>query len=213
MNHSRLILVEGIPGSGKTSTATFIQKWLDERGFPNCLYLEGDLDHPADYEGVAYFSRPEYERFLSDHGTSRNLLEQFSSFNGGDCFVAYRKLEQVHNDVLPEGLVDELARRDVYEAPTADLYCRLVMDRWKAFTEAACQGEITYIFECCFLQNPLTMLVAKYNAPASATIKQIQSMMEVVKPLNPILINLYQKNTRSALEKIVAQREPWWHDS
>lgn len=213
MNYSRLILIEGIPGSGKTSTATFIQKWLDEHGFPNRLYLEGDLDHPADYEGVAYFSRPEYEQFLIDNEASRLLLEEFSSFNGDDCFVAYRKLVQAHKDALPEGLIDDLARRDVYEVPTADLYCRLTLDRWKAFTEAALQAETTYIFECCFLQNPLTMLLAKYNAPASVTIKQIQSMMEVVKPLNPILVYLYQKNTRSALEKIVEQRERWWHDS
>lgn len=213
MNYSRLILIEGIPGSGKTSTATFIQKWLDEHGFPNRLYLEGDLDHPADYEGVAYFSRPEYEQFLIDNEASRLLLEEFSSFNGDDCFVAYRKLVQAHKDALPEGLIDDLARRDVYEVPTADLYCRLTLDRWKAFTEAALQAETTYIFECCFLQNPLTMLLAKYNAPASVTIKQIQFMMEVVKPLNPILVYLYQKNTRSALEKIVEQRERWWHDS
>ena len=67
MHNSRLILVEGIPGSGKTSTATFIQKWLDEHGFANRLYLEGDLDHPADYELVAYFPRAEYQQFLIDH--------------------------------------------------------------------------------------------------------------------------------------------------
>jgi tRNA uridine 5-carbamoylmethylation protein Kti12 len=80
MNHSRLILVEGIPGSGKTSTANFIQKWLDEHGFANRLFLEGDLDHPADYESVAYFSRPEYAQFLIDHEASRLQLEGFSSF-------------------------------------------------------------------------------------------------------------------------------------
>ena len=38
-------------------------------------------------------------------------------------------------------------------------------------------------------------------------------MLEIVKPLNPILVYLYQKNTRSALQKIVAQRERWWQDS
>ena len=171
MNHSRLILVEGIPGSGKTSTATFIQKWLDERGFANRLFLEGDLDHPADYELVAYFSRPEYEQFLIVNETSRLQLEEFSSFNGGDCFVAYRKLEQAHREDLPEGLIDDLARRDVYEIQHPDTYYRLTLERWKAFTEAALQAETTCVFECCFLQNPLTMLLAKYNAPPSDSIR------------------------------------------
>ena len=135
---------------------------------------------------------------------SRHELEQFSSFNGDDCFMAYRKLEQAHKDALPEGLIDALARRDVYEIQQPETYYRLTLDRWKAFTEAALQAEITYVFECCFLQNPLTMLLAKYNAPASDSIRLIHSMLEIVKPLNPILVYLYQKNTRSALEKIFA---------
>jgi hypothetical protein len=127
--------------------------------------------------------------------------------------VAYRKLEQAHKDNLPEGLIDDLARRDVYEIQQPETYYRLTLDRWKAFTEAALQAETTNVFECCFLQNPLTMLLAKYNAPGPDSIKLIQSMLEIVKPLNPILVYLYQRNTRSALEKIVAQRERWWHDS
>ncbi|WP_018753592.1 hypothetical protein [Paenibacillus sanguinis] len=51
---TRLILVEGLPGSGKTMTAQMIHQLYEETGWPSRLFLEGNGEHPADYEGVAY---------------------------------------------------------------------------------------------------------------------------------------------------------------
>lgn len=50
---SKLILFEGIPGSGKTTAALNAQEWLTRAGLPPALYLEGDLDHrPRDVRGT-----------------------------------------------------------------------------------------------------------------------------------------------------------------
>jgi DNA polymerase III delta prime subunit len=47
---TRLYIFEGVPGSGKTTSA----KWLKSRlGEIAKLFLEGDPEHPADYESVA----------------------------------------------------------------------------------------------------------------------------------------------------------------
>ena len=50
---TKLILVEGLPGSGKTTTAVFVADWLKEHGMETAVFLEGSLDHPADFESVA----------------------------------------------------------------------------------------------------------------------------------------------------------------
>jgi len=47
MNNTKLILVEGLPGSGKTSTARYVKQLLDEQNIANRLFLEGDLEHPG----------------------------------------------------------------------------------------------------------------------------------------------------------------------
>jgi thymidylate kinase len=52
----QLILIEGIPGVGKTTTAQNIKKFLDKKGIKSKLFLEGNFDHPADYENVAYLT-------------------------------------------------------------------------------------------------------------------------------------------------------------
>jgi thymidylate kinase len=57
--NTKLIVVEGIPGSGKTTTANFIKELLDERNISNQLFLEGDLNHPADFESVACLDETE----------------------------------------------------------------------------------------------------------------------------------------------------------
>ncbi|WP_172195803.1 hypothetical protein [Saccharibacillus qingshengii] len=54
----RLIVVEGLPGSGKSTTAEAIRLLLAESD-PDLdvrFYEEGRTDHPADYEGFAYLT-------------------------------------------------------------------------------------------------------------------------------------------------------------
>lgn len=52
--NARLYLIEGLPGSGKTTTAEALTYLLQEQQTDTRLHIEGDLNHPADYESVAY---------------------------------------------------------------------------------------------------------------------------------------------------------------
>ena len=47
---NRLYIVEGLPCSGKSSTARFIANVLEQQGKRVCFVDEGTLNHPADYE-------------------------------------------------------------------------------------------------------------------------------------------------------------------
>jgi thymidylate kinase len=47
---NKLILVEGFPGSGKTTTAKQIHKVMSKKGIPCMLFNEGNVDHPADLD-------------------------------------------------------------------------------------------------------------------------------------------------------------------
>lgn len=51
---TKLILVEGLPSMGKSTTAEMISELLKEKGMNHQLVLEGTLDHPAEYDGVSY---------------------------------------------------------------------------------------------------------------------------------------------------------------
>jgi hypothetical protein len=212
MSKCKLIIVEGIPGSGKTTLATFVKDILHEQGISNRLYCEGDLDHPADFEAVAHFNRSGYESFLSRHAAYRPLLERNVTIAGDDCFLGYRKLRLEDGQTPPDELIDELAKNDVYETPLASEYCRLAAKKWQAFVEMAVLSEEVSIFECCFLQNPLTVLLGKHNIAVPDALRHIQTLAKIIQPLQPIVIYLWQQDTRLTLERIARERPQDWRE-
>lgn len=71
MGHTNLIIVEGLPGSGKSTTAAIIADELVKKGKKVLCVDEGVRDHPADY---ADYDFPDFE-------TERiKILEKWRSF-------------------------------------------------------------------------------------------------------------------------------------
>ncbi|MBN1311974.1 MAG: hypothetical protein JXB30_11205 [Anaerolineae bacterium] len=185
---------------------------LDKKGVSNRLYCEGDLDHPADFEAVAHFTRPDYEVFVSRHAAYRQVLEHNVTVNDTDYFLAYRKIKSKNGQMPPGKLIDELARYDVYETPLASTYCRLAAQRWQEFVNQAVLNEETSVFECCFLQNPLTVLIGKHNVCVSDAIEHVQMVNTTIQPLQPAVIYLRQPDVRTTLERVSRERPREWKD-
>ena len=209
MRKTRLIVVEGVPGAGKSTTAALLKDHLDSLGLPARLYLEGDLDHPADFESVAHLSQVEYAALLAAYPEAADLLARNVRVAGVDRFLPYRKMQIAHGAALPVDLLAELARRDVYELPAVD-YCRLSAARWAEFAAAAERDDFVTVLECCLIQNPLTVLLAKHDASADFAGAHVRRLAETVRGLNPAVIYLYQRDLRATLERVAAERPRAW---
>lgn len=207
----KLIIVEGIPGSGKTTTAQFARDWVAERGLTPRLHLEGDLDHPADFEAVACLSEPEYADLVARYAGCEDLLAQNSLVTPSGRFIRYVKLKRAYGEELPDGLTDVLARFDVYELPP-DRYRALAVERWQAFAAQAAAGDDVYIFECCFLQNPLTVLLGKHNKDVADVQAHILAVAELLEALNPLLVYLVSHDVPQVMERIARERPREWVD-
>ena len=207
---TKLILVEGIPGSGKTTTAVFVADWLQKRGMKTAVFPEGNLDHPADFESVACLDSQEFANLKAQFPSDAAFLEKAALKDGEDIFFHYRALQQT-NPGLSAALLAALACYEIYELPAAK-FRRLLLRRWQRFAADAAAENVIYIFECCFLQNPLTMLLGRHDEPVAEANDFILELAASVQILQPRWLYLNPGDVRTTLTNVAQTRPPEWLD-
>lgn len=205
--NARLYLIEGLPGSGKTTTAEALTRLLQEQQIETRLHIEGDLNHPADYESVAYLALSEWADFQSKYA-SLDVLRFTEVFND-DVLISYRQWQSEQD--VPEAALTFLQARDIYELPF-ELYQSLIFKNWEAFVDQALTTDTTYVFECCFLQNPLTMGLIKYDLPEAMLRAFIERIATIIAPLQPVLVYVDQPDVERSFRKALNERPTEWAD-
>jgi len=210
MTDAKLILIEGIPGSGKTSVACFVCDWLESHGRQPRLFLEGDWQHPADFESVACLDDVEYAALCAQFPAQAGFLAQHARQENGEWFFSYRQMQH-ENGEQPDALFESLARFEIYHLP-AEKHQWLLLQNWHKFVADALEQDFVYVFECCFLQNPATTLFAYHNLPAEAVRQHILALADIVRPLAPKLVYLARQDVGATLEAVRRERPPEWAD-
>ena len=209
--NNQLILVEGIPGVGKTTTAKKIKECLDKKNIKSKLYLEGDLEHPADYESVAYLDEEVFNNIINEHSINEEIISEYVFRESTNCFVNYGMMRSNKVYIEDEYFYKQLMANDVYALPY-EKYVEIITNKWQKFVRVTVNEDCVYIFECCFLQNPLTTLMAKHNMSKSFIKKHIKKISEIVKPLNPIIIFLDTKDIRHNFNHVIKERSIEWYN-
>lgn len=209
---TKLFLIEGLPGFGKTTTAGLIEEILKEEEVPAALFLEGNLDHPADYDMVAYFKQKEdWERMIMKYPQYERAMKEHVFKKNKGYFLAAGKMIQKNRDDYSNDFLQEIYKHDIYELPL-DLNQKLVAERWRTFASRAIRQNQTYIFECCFIQNPVTAGMIKHDAPVDRVTDYVLTLEKEVKDLNPVLIYVEQDDLESSFTKVLEERQKKWSD-
>jgi len=204
---TKLILVEGLPGFGKSTTARLVYNILKEQNVEAELFLEGDVNHPADYEGVAFFTKSEMEQLLLSHEQQSEKIKHHREEHESGYLIPYQKLQQ---ELTPK-LFDSLMKKEIYELPLEQNQY-LIEKRWQAFAEQAEKSDKVTIFECCFIQNPITVGMIKYNARKEKVIQHIKSLENAIEALNPLLLYVNQDDLKFSFHKAINERPKEWFD-
>ena len=204
---TKLILIEGLPGFGKSTTARLVYNILKEQNVEAELFLEGDVNHPADYEGVAFFTKSEMEQLLLSHEQQSEKIKHHREEHESGYLIPYQKLQQ---ELTPK-LFDSLMKKEIYELPLEQNQY-LIEKRWQAFAEQAEKSDKVTIFECCFIQNPITVGMIKYNARKEKVIQHIKSLENAIEALNPLLLYVNQDDLKFSFHKAINERPKEWFD-
>ncbi|CAM3757693.1 hypothetical protein GCM10009865_00360 [Aeromicrobium ponti] len=205
--NTKLILIEGLPGSGKSTTALMAAEILKQKGIETNLFLEGNLDHPADFDGVAYFSKREWHSLLADFPSIKVLLNEKGFQKDDGYFLPYQKL----GSSTPDGFFERVFKHDIYELPL-DLNIKLITENWKRFGELATKENKVYIFECCFIQNPVTVGMVKYGASNKMVKDYVLKLQKSIRELNPVLIYINQMDLGYSFKKAIKERPQSWSE-
>lgn len=198
---NRLLLIEGIPGSGKTTMAEKVKEFLERRGQSVKLFQEGEL-HPAD---LAWLSVIPLEKFneIRQHPLFEGRLKGNYSLEDGHAILAYTQLR------LPdEGRewMEYFDQHEVYDQRVPfEEFKSLHFSRWERFGREA-ESETTYIFECAYLQNHISEMLRAHDMGEEQIIQYMIDLIQTVKTLNPKLIYLNQPSVRETIQRVADER-------
>ncbi|MGV3466013.1 MAG: hypothetical protein ACO1OT_12060 [Heyndrickxia sp.] len=207
--NTKLIMVEGLPGFGKSTAATLIRDILTERNIPNELFLEGNLDHPADYDGVACFNEEEFKRLLINSGELRDAFIERVVKKGHNFLLPYLRINKEYASKFSDELLNTIFKNDVYELPL-ERNIELISKKWAEFVDKAMSENKIYIFECCFIQNPITVAMVKYGAQKEIVIDYVMKLASLVEKLNPQLFYIVQDDLEFSFKKAMKERPKEW---
>jgi len=199
---AKLIMVEGIPGSGKTTISRKIYNYLLNKGISTCLFNEGDM-HPADLAWHSCVMLDEYEKLLENYPNEKDAIVRQTSIENGYAVIAYTKIDSSNIKLL-----QLLESYELYDARSSfNVYRDLHQSCWSNFAFIALKSKALNIFECAYFQNHINELIFWRNASDCQIYDYMVSLLDTVKLLNPIIIiYLSQKDVKKTIERIAAER-------
>ncbi|QVK21021.1 thymidylate kinase [Mycoplasmatota bacterium] len=197
---NKLIMIEGIPGSGKTTLSKRLEKFLTEKNLNVNLYNEGDI-HPVDLAWTALLEKDEFEDLLKKFPKYKDIIIKNSKEENEYVLVAYSLLGIGKDE--PD-LVEYFKSHAVYEKNDIDEFIDVHLKRWKAFSKS-CDDSV-YIFECAFLQNHISKLLVQHNISTNIIKEHLANLLDSISELNPRLIYLSQENIEETINRVAKER-------
>lgn len=205
----KLIIVEGLPGSGKSTTAQQVFDILTTKGINSELYSEGNFNHPADFDGIAYFNNEEFNILVKNNSESNDILNKVKIKYLNGYLIPYRKAVEEQQITFEKKLFSDITKNDIYELPI-ELHIELILSRWNDFTKNYLNRDKVVIFECCFIQNPITVTMIKNNCHKDITKSYINNLTNIIMKLEPLLIYVEQGCIKESFMKAIAERPKEW---
>lgn len=178
MKH-RLIIIEGLPCSGKSTTSAFIASLMQQSGNV-CFVDEGTGNHPADYEFHA----------LAPAGllSPKSQIVSLSQFTG-ERF-------------------DQLLQYKIYDYLPWETEMPLMLEKWRQFV-CTSEEAVVYVFNCVLLQNPMCETMMRFGFSQEESQSYIEKIVEIIQPMNPVVIYLKNDDIAKSVRKAAQERPGW----
>jgi hypothetical protein len=208
MIDTKLIIFEGIPGSGKTTTSQLLHKYFAGHRIDSNVFIEGSK-HPIDLPFFAYLSLNEYDTLFLKYKGQAEWLEENSVVEDNYVLVPYKMSGQYPQD---DKLVEYLRSKEFCYSNkpivSFDIFKEVFFRRFEQFVN---KNEIT-IFESVLFQHQIHDINRLYPYIEDIEIVEyIRTIATILMPLNPILFYISQDNVKESLiHTALLRSKPKW---
>ena len=199
---SKIYLIEGLPGSGKTTFARRLNDFLINENVLVKKYNEGDL-HPVDLAWTAIFDDIS---FITLKNKYPELVSQFKDYLKKIDDLYYLAYTNIKIDVNTKDFYDYCERCEIYKTRDIEYFFSTHLRLWQEFLSEDLEDDYVYIFECIFLQNHINELILKYGLNEEEIIAYFKKFSKVFSGFDVNLIYINQNNPSKILQRITEER-------
>lgn len=205
MINTRLIMMEGLPGLGKSTNAQFVLMQLERNGYKAKWIHEVARPHPVLFFDEACLTQDAFRGYLRQYPHAAQVLEQCAVVREKTVAFDLLDIEWNHLKHIGQDAFEALRKFDVWHCPLEE-YTQLALEKWRGFVQHLLSADKSiYILDSAIFQFQLFTFLLK-KAPYEEIECFIQKLIEIIQPLHPMLVYLYHENTQSAIDSLVSSR-------
>ncbi|AZN38322.1 adenylyl-sulfate kinase [Paenibacillus albus] len=197
--NGKLILVEGLCGTGKSTLAERLHRYLQQQGISSHFYDEGAKGHPVSLNWHAFFREEEYAELLERYPSVAEEIRSRAISGDHNYLIPYRDVT-AFNEPESEALRAELKARELCwtDSPVATLseFTHAIERHWSRFAERVSATDDVCVLEAVFLQHQIHDLLKHYQADDVQIEQHIRRIADKIAALDPVLIYLAQPSVR-----------------
>lgn len=205
MIDSRVILLEGMPSTGKTTNSRFIQIQLERQGIETEWIHEVAMPHPVLFFDEVGFTREEYRDFIKEYPMVTGLLDKISVVRENTVTVNLDLIQWHYKDQFDQAAYEALLQFDTWKF-SIERYKRFALDKWSHFARQVLHDpQKVYIVDSAIFQYQIFRFLFE-NKPFEELQSFVSQIEDIMKPLHPSLIFLYRENAEATIEYLEKDR-------
>ena len=202
---NRLILLEGLPGTGKSTNSFKLYEQLIRNGKKVHWIHEVSQPHPVLFFTESCMTKEEFRDFKKKYPEVAELLDDVAEVRETTVGIDQETVSRRCHEAQKQAWYQELLKYDAF--PTSlDRYEYQALEKWKAFAESALKDEDTiFILDSSLLQYQIFTYLLKATSYERLE-AFVRKIAERIEPLNPLLIYLHRENTEDSIAYLKQQR-------
>ena len=190
----QLILVEGLPGTGKTTTTQNIFNYLSSKREKVAALFEGDERIPCDFHKIACIPIDEFNSFRIQHSDIADNLLTISARTKNYVYLRLDKCSDLISKTFRKWDMGDERNQQV----NLSHYIPCALERLDYWVSLNIDNTDTLIIDSGFLQNPINELLFR-KASDDEVCLFIQGIVERLMLLNPVCFYLKRESAEAAI--------------